>query len=149
MLRAYWHKRFGLCLGGAVVCAVALNAVAAGADNLPTPEGFMVWQTPEAVTVAAPLAVLGDSYMAFPSEDEGRPELSINVRMINAFIPEQTRFIVDVIETGYADDSVGGGWERFMLKPTEDGQYTLVAHGWKWRCQRGGMADQWVGRPCP
>ena len=136
-------------LSGAFLCTFALPVIAFAAEEMETPEGFVAWHTPEAATIASPLAILDEKYMAFPMEDEGRPELSINVRMINAFFPEQTRFIVDAIETGYADDSVGGGWERFMLKPTDDGQFTLVAHGWIWRCQRGGMADQWVGRPCP
>lgn len=149
MAKLMRQKRFRSCLSGSLACTFALPAIAVAAEEMPTPEGFMAWQTPEAATVASPLAILNEKYMAFPVEDEGRPALSINVRIINSFFPEQTRFIVDAIETGYADDSVGGGWERFMLKPTEDGKYTLVAHGWKWRCQRGGMADQWVGRFCP
>ncbi|MEM1376815.1 MAG: hypothetical protein AAGG69_05435 [Pseudomonadota bacterium] len=132
------------------ILATTTFATSVNASDITTPEGFMEWRTPEAVTVAAPLAILGDRYTNFPGgEEEGRPELSINVRIINAFFPEQKRFIVDAVETGYADDSVGGGWERFMLKPTEGGQYELVAHGWKWRCQRGDMAQQWVGRTCP
>ncbi|MEL6437544.1 MAG: hypothetical protein AAFP99_12210 [Pseudomonadota bacterium] len=134
-------------LAGFVALAWMSNAQAA--DGIQTPAGFMAWQTPESKTVNSAMEILGDRWNGFPDlAKEGRPELTMNVRMINRYDADQARVIVDVTETGYADDSADGGWQRFMLKPLEDGRLSLVAHGVKWKCARGALADQWVAQAC-
>ncbi|MEM9999884.1 MAG: hypothetical protein AAF940_03290 [Pseudomonadota bacterium] len=134
----------------ALIAGLSFSVPQALAADIGTPEGFMVWNTPAPTMVDAPMAVLDERYTGFPDlVEEGRPELTINIRMINRYRPGDERIIVDAIETGYADDSASGGWERFMLQPMEDGALALVAHGWKWQCARGAVAGQWVSRPCP
>ncbi|MEL6919431.1 MAG: hypothetical protein AAFO77_00190 [Pseudomonadota bacterium] len=132
-------------------CLFAAVTLPAFASDITTPAGFMAWRTPDALTVEMAIDVLDDRYDSFPDLKDPEPgpaDLAVTIRLINRYT-DNPRVIVDAIQTGYADDSVSGGWERFMLAPTDNGGFSLVSHGWKWKCGRGELADQWVGRSCP
>ena len=79
--------------------------------------------------------------------EEGRPELEVKISIINRY-EDSERFVVDLKETGFADDSVKGQWKRFLFKQMKDSRLKLVSYGSKWQCYRGENKDKWIKGLC-
>ena len=79
--------------------------------------------------------------------EEGRPVLEVKISFIDAR-GDNERGVVDVKETGFADDSVKGEWQRYLFKRTKDRRFKLVGYGLKYMCYRGENKDKWIKDRC-
>lgn len=90
-----------------------------------------------------PLSIAQQAVSSFAYGQEGRPGLSVEVR-----IDAQRNMEIVVAQTGYADDSIEGERFHYVLQPGTDGQWTLVDMSVQYRCWRGG-GNGWQDNLCP
>ena len=94
-------------------------------------------------TYEDPLVLVMDAFEGFPSEEEGRPGIEIDVSM--GFLGEMT---IVVAHTGFADDSTAGNRAHYVLEPGENGIWTLVYYNAQVLCRRGYNTVLWQENGC-
>lgn len=120
-------------------CLCASPAIADGVEIL---DGYSDFRVPETTSYDQPMALISDWVMGFPEEGEGRPALNVT-----SAIDENGTLIIEITESGLADDSVSAVQRRYVLEPG-DGGWTLVGYGHRQQCWRGESRD-WTASPCP
>ncbi len=100
----------------------------------PLPLNLVTTQAP------SPLSLLEQLTTGFPSNEEGRPKLDIQM------VQDGSRITVNVIETGWPDDSVAGQATRVLMEEI-DGQWTITGIGRMRICARGEM--RYTSGLCP
>lgn len=120
-------------------CLCATSATAQEVQILP---GHSDFRAPAPGVYDQPMQLVQDWVLGFP-DGEGRPELQLA-----SAITEDGRLVIDLSESGLADDSVLAVRQRFELIRADNGAWALVAYGFQQRCARGGSSD-WQAEPCP
>ena len=130
-------------------------SVSAGEDKIKIIDDFNDFGLDRVLQKSGPVVVIDDllgfaqalkeGYGAYL--EEGRPELEVKISFMNPRTDNE-RAVVDVKDTGFADDSVKGHWQRFMFKRIEDTRFKLVEYGSKWSCYRGENKDKWIKGLC-
>lgn len=122
-----------------VSCLCATSAVAQEVQILP---GHSDFRAPAPGIYDQPMHLVQDWVLGFP-DGEGRPELQLS-----SAIGADGRLVIELSETGLADDSVLAVRQRFDLIRADGGGWTLAAYGFQQRCARGASSD-WQAEPCP
>ena len=94
-------------------------------------------------TVTDPLQIATEVLADFNFAEEGRPELSVNVSV--DFFGAMTLLIS---ETGFADDSVRGARDQYVLS-RRDGVWTITFAERQYLCYRGTNTVTWQTGLCP
>lgn len=117
---------------------------AAFANEVHTPDGYSDFRSPGPLVVERPMAVVLEQLNAFPDVfGEGNPLLELK-----SYLDRADRLVIDVIETGFLDDSVKGANRRFVFVETEDGKFKVWGYGYRQQCYRGGDPNEWVADAC-
>ncbi len=90
-----------------------------------------------------PLQIAREAVGGYNLPDEGRPRLEVDIS--TDFFGQVT---ILVAETGFADDSVNGQRDQYVLTQ-QDGVWTLVFTRTEFRCQRGANTVTWQSDLCP
>jgi hypothetical protein len=135
-------RRIPICFAGAASCLLA--AVAPGAAQQ---AGFPVGEDGFRPVRIAPGLSRGDDVIdvlapllaRFPGEDEGRPHVTLEMERIDGNV------VFDLIETGFADDSVAGEHHRGVIVRSGTG-WKMIDLAVRPICARGSLSRD--GR-CP
>ncbi|MEM7067678.1 MAG: hypothetical protein AAF478_02245 [Pseudomonadota bacterium] len=128
-----------------LLCGSALmfSASVAFAGQLVVPEGYSDFRSPGSIVVDRPMSMVLEQVTAFPESLGGKPELTLK-----SWISDENRLVIDIVETGFLDDSVKGANRLFEFTETADGKYKLETYGYRQQCYRGGDPNVWVAEPC-
>lgn len=92
-----------------------------------------------------PMQSILDGVSTLPSPDEeGRPHKSLVIRRDNS-----GHIVVQYANTGYADDSVDGERQTYILEAQGDGRYKVLETKTEYRCRRGETPMKWQTALCP
>ncbi len=94
-------------------------------------------------TFEDPMVLATEVFEGFLSEEEGNPGIEVNVSV--DFFGNMT---ILVAETGFADDSVRGVRNQYVLEPGEDGVWTLIYTHQQQLCYRGANTVTWQDGLC-
>jgi hypothetical protein len=120
----------------AAVLAAMLAAApfASAAENANSLEGFEEIRVAPGVSTSSNfIDVLLPYFIGFPEGMEGRQSLEMKIRKGDG------AYVVDIVKSGYLDDSVKGEHYRGFVIPTTEG-WELLDLGVKTMCYRG-MTD--------
>ncbi len=110
-----------------------------------TPDGYSDFLSPGAIEVAKPMDVIKGELASFPESLE-----SGSIRLeVKSYLDRGDRLVVDITQTGLLDDSIEGINRQFKFIGLDDGKYELWGYGYRHRCARGDVDDEWVTKPCP
>lgn len=93
--------------------------------------------------VSDPIDLAIDRLSGFPGEEEGRPHVDLSMDTDNL-----GQVILVVAETGWADDTVNGMRNRYVLSATSDGRWRVEETSREFKCYRGANLD-WQTGLCP
>ncbi len=116
-------------------------ATAAAADDFQILPGYSDFGLPEMALIEQPMTLVTNWVAGFPDSVEGRPTLSLTSEMQDGIL------VIEITETGLADDSVSAVQRRYELAPTDDWQWQMVAYGHHQQCYRVNPG-QWHADPC-
>ncbi len=130
----------------ALTGALALNmAGSALAEEVFIPEGYSDFGSPGAITVSRPVHAVLDTLIGFPeSHGSGSERLEMK-----SYFDRADRLVLDVTESGLADDSVSATNRKFVFKQAERGSYQLWGYGFRRQCARSEDIEEWVATACP
>ena len=94
-------------------------------------------------TFEDPMVLATEVFEGFPTEEEGNPGIEVDVSV--DFFGNMT---ILVAETGFADDSVRGVRNQYVLEPGEDGVWTMIFIDRQQLCYRGANTVTWQDGPC-
>ena len=93
-------------------------------------------------TFEDPMVIAREAFVGFPPEEEGRP--GVEVSASTDFFGQMT---ILVAQTGFADDSVSGQREQYVLTEM-DGVWTVTFRRTDYLCRRGANTVTWQGDSC-
>lgn len=94
-------------------------------------------------TFEDPMVIATEVFEGFPPDEEGRPGIEVDVSM--DFFGQMT---ILVAETGFADDSVSGQREQYVLSQI-DGVWEITFRRTDYMCGRGANTVTWQTDLCP
>lgn len=119
---------------------VALAQSGFAEDLLVDDNGFKQLRiAPGVASAETVLGVLVPLMQHFPSSEEGKPHMTLEM------LQKQDQVLFDLVETGFADDSVAGEHHRGVVIKTREG-WELIELRVRPICHRGPVTDN--GR-CP
>lgn len=115
--------------------ALCLSLLASAAHA----NGYVVGDTFE-----DPMQIAQEAVMTFGSEEEGRPGIEVDVS-----VDFYGAITILVANTGFADDSVRGERNQYVLEQGNDGVWTLTYTRTDYLCGRGANTVTWQEGFCP
>ncbi|WP_224816596.1 hypothetical protein [Hasllibacter sp. MH4015] len=94
-------------------------------------------------TIEDPMQIAREAFEGFPPDDEGRP--GVEVSASTDFFGALT---ILVAQTGFADDSVAGQREQYVLNRV-DNMWEITFRRTDYLCRRGANTVTWQGDLCP
>ncbi len=89
------------------------------------------------------LSLIAAIYPSWPTSDEGRPGMEIDIQL-----DEEGLFEATIIQSGLLDDSIAEVKDVFQIGKNPAGQWSVIkADQWR-KCYRTGMFE-WTTRVCP
>jgi hypothetical protein len=141
-MKHFAANRIRVCTAGAWLClVVAVTPATAQETGFPVDaEGFRQLRIAPGLSKGATVAdVMAPLMRHFPGEEEGRPGMTLEMVRIGGNV----RF--DLVETGFADDSVAGQHHRGVIVRSGT-DWELIELGVRPVCARGSLSPE--GR-CP
>lgn len=90
-----------------------------------------------------PMIIAQEAFAGFPPDEEGRPGVEVSTSV--DFFGQMT---ILVARTGFADDSVRGQREQYVLSQV-DGTWELTFRRTDYMCGRGANTVTWQTDLCP
>lgn len=95
-------------------------------------------------TFEDPMLIAQEAVAVFNLDEEGRPGIEVDVSV--DFFGLMT---ILVARTGFADDSVAGDRNQYVLEQGEDAAWTLIYTRTDYLCRRGANTVTWQSNLCP
>lgn len=120
-----------LCSAVILVAATFTSSSLLASEDATSMEGFkMLKVAPGLATANTLIKTILPFIDGHPDGGEGRQSLDITVRKVDG------HFVVNIVKTGYADDSVKGEHYRGGVVRTSNGQWELITMGQQYLCHR-------------